>query len=459
MKLNFLNKISLTYIVFFAVIVISKIIMITTLVNATPVLDQWDAEAHYLYKPWLEGTLSWSDLFAAHNEHRIFFTRLMDLVLFEINNKIWDSNLQMLVNAVLHTATLLTLVHLLTKLFNQQQKLLFFKLSLLFLIFPVASSNMLWGFQSQFYFLLLFSIVFLYGIATFPPFTIKWWLALLVGLFCPLTLASGPITLLAGVILILVKSIFKQDDRKKSLASVILLLPIIGIAIYYTPTITGHAVIKSQSIWQFIYAVLYAISWPLPRGLGLIVYVPAFVFVYKKWQKRDVLNTNELFIIGLLLFAVGQIFVLSYARASIIGATRYYDFYIVGVLANLAFLFKLISENKNTWLLEGKKWLYIWTILVLLGFVGRIPPTVRHIINRHNKAVAYQKYLRAYLCTDDPTYIQNAPANGLPFPDRQYLKKLLDNPTIRAILPENIYYKNAGDGETKAHYCSLNHIN
>src|SRR6266576_6839573 len=39
--------------------------------NATPVWDQWDAEAKNLYKPFLDGTLSWHQLFAAHNEHRV----------------------------------------------------------------------------------------------------------------------------------------------------------------------------------------------------------------------------------------------------------------------------------------------------------------------------------------------------------------------------------------------------
>jgi len=47
--------------------------------NPTPFWDQWDGEAANLYAPFLEGTLRFQDLFAAHNEHRIFTTRLLSL--------------------------------------------------------------------------------------------------------------------------------------------------------------------------------------------------------------------------------------------------------------------------------------------------------------------------------------------------------------------------------------------
>lgn len=58
---------------------------ITQYGNATPYWDQWNAEAELLYKPYLEGNLSWSSLLAPHNEHRIFTTRILALGLLELN--------------------------------------------------------------------------------------------------------------------------------------------------------------------------------------------------------------------------------------------------------------------------------------------------------------------------------------------------------------------------------------
>ena len=49
------------------------------------------------------------DLFAHHNEHRILFTRLSGLALLALGGQ-WDPLLQMIVNAVVHTLTLGTMV-------------------------------------------------------------------------------------------------------------------------------------------------------------------------------------------------------------------------------------------------------------------------------------------------------------------------------------------------------------
>ena len=65
-----------------------------------PYWDQWD-EAKLVFQPWLEGHLTWGALFAAHNEHRILFTRLLDLLELRLNGQ-WDPGLQMVVNALLH---------------------------------------------------------------------------------------------------------------------------------------------------------------------------------------------------------------------------------------------------------------------------------------------------------------------------------------------------------------------
>ncbi len=48
--------------------------------SITPFWDQWDGEAAGLYQPYLAGHLRWLDLFAPHNEHRIFFTRALEPV-------------------------------------------------------------------------------------------------------------------------------------------------------------------------------------------------------------------------------------------------------------------------------------------------------------------------------------------------------------------------------------------
>ena len=74
------------------VILGAKLWIIQVYGSPLPYWDQWD-EAKLVFKPWLEGHLTWGALFAAHNEHRIVFTRLLDLLELRLNGQ-WDPELQ-----------------------------------------------------------------------------------------------------------------------------------------------------------------------------------------------------------------------------------------------------------------------------------------------------------------------------------------------------------------------------
>src|SRR5580698_3899878 len=81
-----------------------KLLMLQRCVNPLPYFDQWEAEAVAIYVPYFEHALQFADLFHPEHEHRIFFTHIYDLALLLLNGQ-WDSQLQMVVNAVIHCAT------------------------------------------------------------------------------------------------------------------------------------------------------------------------------------------------------------------------------------------------------------------------------------------------------------------------------------------------------------------
>src|SRR5438309_7871916 len=58
-----------------------KLLLLQKCENPLPYLDQWDDEAAHLYIPYFEHQLSVADLFRAHNEHRMFWTRIYNLSL------------------------------------------------------------------------------------------------------------------------------------------------------------------------------------------------------------------------------------------------------------------------------------------------------------------------------------------------------------------------------------------
>jgi hypothetical protein len=80
-----------------AVIFGAKLWLISAFGSPTPFSDQWDVEAAWLFKPYVEGTLRIGDLLSPHNEHRPFWSRLFDLALLELNGR-WDPIIEMTSN-------------------------------------------------------------------------------------------------------------------------------------------------------------------------------------------------------------------------------------------------------------------------------------------------------------------------------------------------------------------------
>ena len=103
-------------------------------------------------------------LFQPYNVHRIVPTCLIELALVRLNHQ-WDGLLEMSANAVIHCASVAAFGWVTASLLGKRSWPLVWLLLALELAVPFAWENAIWGFQSQFYFLLLFSwlAVWLFG--------------------------------------------------------------------------------------------------------------------------------------------------------------------------------------------------------------------------------------------------------------------------------------------------------
>jgi hypothetical protein len=110
-----------------------------------PFQDQW-AIARLLPK-WVEGTLSFGDLIAQHNESRKFFPRLIFLSLAQFTH--WDVRYEMLVSFLLASIVAVNLYRLnrLTVGISPLQGLLLAAIANLVIFSPVQWDNWLWGIQ------------------------------------------------------------------------------------------------------------------------------------------------------------------------------------------------------------------------------------------------------------------------------------------------------------------------
>ena len=87
----------------FALVLAVQLFLVARVGTDIPFQDQWDVEGRALYPAWRDGTWHAADLFRPHNEHRILWTRLLDLALFAANGQ-WDPLVQLAASAVLRAA-------------------------------------------------------------------------------------------------------------------------------------------------------------------------------------------------------------------------------------------------------------------------------------------------------------------------------------------------------------------
>ncbi len=141
----------------FTVILGAKLHLINAFGSDVPIHDQWDGEGA-LYPLLIKGALDPYILVAIHNEHRLLLTRLLLFNLLDLNGQ-WDPMLEMAVNAFIHALILTCLCMVLWRLAGRKH-LAEFCIALAFIgVLPFAWENTLMGFNSNFYFVIGFSIL------------------------------------------------------------------------------------------------------------------------------------------------------------------------------------------------------------------------------------------------------------------------------------------------------------
>ncbi|HEX8076446.1 MAG TPA: hypothetical protein VF511_01420, partial [Chthoniobacterales bacterium] len=211
----------------------------------------WDAEGFNLLKPWYEGRLGLADLLSPHNEHRIFFSRLLTLGLTYLNGQ-WDSMPEMVFDALLCGVIAALCLATLFRLLEGQFRILSFVTVTLWLALPYAHENTLWGFQSSFYFLTVFSLLALWGLILHQPFSAGWIAGMLGALAACLSMGSGFFAaLIVGLILVLQLAL-KQRALREAAPTLLLAGAIVAVSFYFRVAVPAHAGLKAQSVLAWL---------------------------------------------------------------------------------------------------------------------------------------------------------------------------------------------------------------
>ncbi len=439
-----------------ALLAVAAIRFVIVIAYATdvPYWDQWDAEIDSLYRRFMEGTLSFFDLIAPHNEHRIFFTRVVGLALFAANEYQFDNIVASSANTVLYTLSLSLFAWPVFRTLPPGQRFSGCVAIVLVGSMPYAWENITTSFQNAFFFLNGFMLAALYLLAFRAPSSKALLIVVAMTACSLLTLASG--CLLAPAAMLVALSLFRTG--RLHLRNLIgfgvpmLLLFVLGLLL--VPSLPGHDALRPDTLAEFFYAISSVLCWPFPAAdfavLWRILVVaalwwPSAVLLMRCARRvSDHLDRLNLFMFGVAAWSFLQALSMAYSRGDTLQwlPTRYSDVMVLGVLANLVLATRLVREAlarhraalaSAVGVLNLCVVFAVFGLLVVWAFNGA--SSLAKLREHHRQA---RSNIGSYIRSGDPNALAGKSPADVSYPSTPRLVALLGVPSIRAMLPISI---------------------
>lgn len=428
----------LSFVLFALIIMLPRWYYVENFAVALPFWDQWDAEWAGLLKPWIEGKLRLSHLLVGHNEHRILPTRLTTLLIF-ICTGMWNNLTEARLNIPLSALTPIILIWLLRK--DGQisgSKWLVIIVILAGASLPFSWENILIGFQSQFYFLNLFTLCALALAVYRPEQPSALFLILFFCILSILTTASGLLTSMAVTVVYLLNSFIRARHSSKSFLMIVTLLTMSLIAYFTMPVVNGHYLLHAETLWEFIKSAIRIMGWPL-RGSQLhigLMWLPSLITIPILILRRKIVHI-DLLMIGCFVWTGMQIAALAYGRGHEIlhMPSRYSEVLLLGLAGNSWFILRLPDTFGKT--IRTRKFLVVLVAAfysaTFISLIQRTKGDFKTMKEERERRITQTSNVCQYLASKNFTLL-NKTGFQLPYPNPTKLQQFLDDPQLQKVL-------------------------
>ena len=421
----------------------AKLWLIHVFGNSMPFWDEWVGEGRII-KAFLEGTLSPGMMFAPHNEHRILFTRLLVLASVWINKQ-WDPFLLMVLQTPIHAAAIVAFVAMAGRFVSGMGRAALACFAACLGTIPFGWENTLWGFQSQFYFMMLSGLLVIWFCWRYEPLTWRWWIGAALALASLFTMAGGVFAIVAVDVFMAARLFLERGILwRKRLAGCAILAAIAAFGVLITPR-TAHDVINpsqvmvehtAQSFRQFMFGLTGILAFPATaHWLCVIIQAPIFILTLICILQRAPLTDGRWFILVTGGACWVQAAMTAYMRAEAWDASRYRDSWcllLMVLLVCIYFIHDALHGRGNLLfhLIAGA-----WLLALFAGGIHRVTDMLpAEILNKRSLAMEMENNVREYLSTKDAKYLQGK----IPCRDAAVLQEILGSETIRRILPPDL---------------------
>lgn len=425
----------LTFYCLVSIILLLKIKFILMFGSAVPYWDQWDSEAAFLMIPFLENSLNLSDLFASHNEHRIFFTRILSLFLLKINSH-WDPVVQMIVNSLLAGIPYL-IIYKFVKIEDRYFKNIILGFMIFSYLQPSSLENTLAGFQSQFYLMVTFSLLSIKFLCVKEQNYLNTILGLLLGVCACFSMASGVLSFAVVICYYMIQLFIDKKIKVLPILNIVLCFILFFVFYKYTNRPVGHEGLKAKTLVDFLLTLKNNLSWPGIKYELIILHIPLFYCLINYIVKEKLRELKPIILIG--FFVVFQAVAMSYSRVSVnqYPASRYQDILIIGLIANLILLVSIRSLLTKKFVSFFGLFSLIWFSLTCLSFMTLYKTQTLPLL-KHKIHTAKEQLERSseYIKTGNLNVLkERSQLEGIPYPSPERLALLLSNESLRKVLP------------------------
>ena len=425
----------------FGLVLAAQLWLVAAAGTDIPFQDQWDAEGHGMYPLLRDGTARAADLFQPHNEHRIFWTHLLNRGLFSLNGQ-WDPLVQLVAGAGLHAAAAALLAAMLLHGLGPLNRGLVASVVVLFSLPLAGWHNALWGFQSQVYFAVLFSLAafaLLAAPAVTPGRAAAGWLAAGAAL-----LAMGPGLLvpvaLAGGLLLQWRE--GRAHARTAVAVAGLLVAAWGL---HQP-VAGHAELAAGTLGQFLAACFRMLGWPHSGQpwVAVVLNLPLAAVLGGRLGRRRAPVVGEDFVLLLAGWAVLVALAAAGSRGG--GAeftagvpSRYVDFIVLLPLANAWCAIQLARAARPRWQASGRLVAAAWAVFLLIGWIGLSAEVLRGVIlPRARDREAPVRLMQEFQRTGGAAVFAGQPRLLVPHPNLDSVRGVLRDPRLQGALPPSM---------------------
>jgi hypothetical protein len=370
---------------------------------------------------------------------------LLNLSLFALNGQ-WDPVLQLFAIAIIRALCAAGIVWQVARFLPVRGGVLAAVIVAIAFLPHLAWHSVLWGFESQVYFALGFSMLALALLAADELSPARAIAGIAAGGMALLAMGSAALVPVALLGLAGLRAIQRRSVERSLVCLVIGAVVLLGLAVMLRVNVPEHSALRAQTAAQFLAAATQILGWPHVNTpfAAVVVNVPLLIVLARRLLQRRTPWAGEDFVLvaGIWSAAIGL--ATAWARGGSAELlryvpSRYVDFVVLLPLANIWCAVALTVEASARWKSSARLLASGWGAFVLMGWLGLSAEVMRGLVlPRARDREAPVRLIRTYQASGNASVFEGQRLLYVPHPNLASVDVVLADRRLKGVLPPSL---------------------